>query len=152
MKKRIKIPGCRFNKYALLLYQKKLIEENFCFLKCRINNNVLVCTGSFQPNGCNLYSVRMEYVAGHEPKTTILAPEIEPSKEIHMYRDHSICLFYSPDMPWNEKTQVYKYTIPWISEWIVYYELYLLNGHVWEGRESPLHIKESDKNINKNIE
>ena len=151
MKTRIRIPGCKYNKFALLIIQKKLIEENFSFLKCNIRNRVLICTGSIQPEGCGRYNIKIEYVAGLEPKSTILSHEIEPSKEIHMYNDRSICLYYPPDMAWNEKTHVYKYTIPWISEWIVFYELYLVNGNIWEGRESPAHIKESDKNINKNI-
>jgi len=113
----------------------------------------LVCAGNLQPKYCtNIYNIKIEYVAGYEPKTTILSPEIEPCKEIHMYDDHSICLHYSPDMWWNEKTKVYQYTIPWVSEWIIYYELYLINGNIWEGHESPVHIKESDKNINKNID
>ena len=153
MKRKIRIPGSKYNKYALLLFQKRLIESNFSFLKCRIINKVLVCTGIIQPNGClNSYNIKIEYVAGYEPKTTIQMPIIEPSKEIHMYRDHSICLYYPPDMTWNEKTQVYKYTVPWISEWIVFYELYLVNGNIWEGRESPVHIKESDMNFNKFVD
>ncbi len=89
----------------------------------------------------------MEYVVGNEPKTTILTPTIYPSKHIHMYRDHSICLHYPPDMRRNEKIKVFEYTIPWISEWIIYYEIYKMTN-VWEGRESPFHIRESDKNIN----
>jgi hypothetical protein len=55
-------------------------------------------------------------------------------------------------MTWNEKTQVYMYTIPWLIEWIVYYELYLINGNTWEGRESPVHFKESEMNINKDMD
>jgi len=51
-------------------------------------------------------------------------------------------------MRWTEQTPVYKYTVPWISEWIVYYEIYQMNGGIWEGPESPLHMNESDKNIN----
>lgn len=153
MGKRIKIPGARFNKYAILQYQKNLIEKHFTYLKCIIRrDNVLICKGSIKPLQCiNRYDIKIEYIAGYEPKTTILFPEIEPCREIHMYKDHSICLFYPPDMTWNEKTKVYQYTIPWISEWIIYYELYLINGNIWEGRESPIHIQEKDKNINKNI-
>lgn len=87
MSKKIIIPGSKYNKYALLLYQQKLIEHNYSFLKCRIINKILVCTGKLKPINCiNIYSIKIEYVAGHEPKTTILLPSIEPSKEIHMYK------------------------------------------------------------------
>ena len=151
--KRIKLLGTGFNKYSHLLYQKRTIESNFDFLKCSINNKVLVCIGTVSPPYCtNTYKVKIEYVAGHEPKSTILSPEIKPSEEIHMYDDHSVCLYYPPDMKWTLQKKVSNYTIPWLCEWIVFYELYLINGNIWEGRESPTHIKESDKNINKNYD
>lgn len=139
----------KFHKYSVLLIQKKLIEEHYSFLTCKIKNEVLICTGFLQPPGCkNPYKIKIEYVAGHEPKSTILKPSIEPCKEIHMYNDHSLCLHYPIDMFWNEKIKIFEFTIPWISEWIIFYELYLVNGNIWEGRESPTHIRESDKNIN----
>lgn len=91
-------------------------------------------------------------MAGNEPKSTILYPEINPSPKIHMYNDQSLCLHYPPDMKWNEKTDIYQYTIPWISEWIIFYEIYLVNGNIWEGKESPVHITEREKNINQDSE
>lgn len=142
-----------YNRYSVLWYQKKLIEENYDFLTCRIVNNVLVCNGSLKVAECDEpYKIKIEYVAGHEPKSTILWPVIEPSREIHMYKDHSICLHYPPDMKWNEKVKIYLYTVPWISEWIIYYELYKVNGGKWEGKESPEHMTEADQNINVDIE
>ena len=111
------------------------------------------CTGWIKPRWVeDDYNVKIEYVAGKEPKSTILIPIILPRKEIHMYRDHSICLHYPPDMIWNVNTKVYKYTIPWISEWIIYYEIFKRNGGKWIGPESPHHIKESDKNANYDVD
>lgn len=69
-----------------------------------------------------------------------------------MYNDHSLCLHYPPDMKWNERLKIYEYTIPWISEWIIYYEIFLLNGGVWEGRESPTHMTEADQNLNQDFD
>jgi hypothetical protein len=140
------------NRYAVLTKQKLLIKQHYDFLQCEIDwrKNVLVCTGFLRiPNCSSKYKIQIEYVAGNEPKSTILFPDIEPGKEIHMYNDHSLCLHYPPDMAWNEKVDIYAYTIPWITEWIIYYELYKVNGNIWEGKESPVHIVESDKNINK---
>ncbi len=51
-----------------------------------------------------------------------------------------------------ERIRINEYTVPWICEWIIYYEIYLINGNIWEGPESPVHFTESEKNINKNIE
>ena len=153
MKNKIIIPGLKYNKYALLLRQKRQIETHFSFLQCKVVSRVLICTGLLKPNGCkNEYKVKIEYVAGCEPKTTILEPNIEPCREIHMYQDHSLCLHYPPDLPWNEKILIHEYTIPWLVEWFMYYELYLINGYIWEGAESPTHFTERERNINKNID
>lgn len=147
------IRGSKYNKFALLVRQKKQVETHFKFLKCRIQNKVLVCKGFVKPQGCkNRYKVKIEYVAGCEPKTTILEPNIEPQKEIHMYQDHSLCLHYPPDLPWSEKILFHEYTVPWLIEWIVYCELFLINGNKWKGLESPTHFSESERNVNKNID
>lgn len=140
-------------KYPVLVVQKKLMEKHYSYLTYEIKTNVLICTGWLQPEGCKVkYKIKIEYVSGHEPKTTILFPKIDPNKEIHMYNDHSLCLHYPPDMYWNAQIPIHNFTVPWVSEWIVFYELYLVNGNIWEGRESPTHLSESDRNINKNIE
>ncbi|KAA9331150.1 hypothetical protein [Adhaeribacter soli] len=147
---KIKWPIRSFNKYAFLTYQKRLIEQHYNFLTCSIQDNVLSCLGWVQPSGCkDKYKVKIEYVTGFEPRSTILFPKIDPCKEIHMYNDHSLCLHYPKDMPWNERIKVAYYTIPWVIEWVIFYELYLINGNEWKGRESPTHFKESEKNINK---
>lgn len=73
--------------------------------------------------------------------------QTQPNKTIHMYKDHSLCLSYPPDIKWTERTNIHEYTIPWLSEWILYYELYLINGGDWEGKESPVHFTERDKNL-----
>lgn len=153
MTNKVFIRGLKYNKYALLIKQKKQVEAHFKFLTCRIQKKVLICIGFLKPNGCkNRYKVKIEYVAGCEPKTTILEPYIEPCKEIHMYQDHSLCLHYPPDLPWNEKILIHEYTIPWLIEWMVYYELYLINDNKWEGRESPTHFSERERNVNRNID
>ncbi len=90
----------------------------------------------------------IEYVVGNEPKSTILYPVINPSFKIHMYQDHSLCLSFKPDMKWTERINIYEYTVPWICEWIIFYEIYQLNGGKWEGKESPIHLSENDRNIN----
>ncbi|SHL97186.1 nucleotidyltransferase [Mucilaginibacter sp. OK098] len=143
------IPKRRDHKYGALRYQQTLIEKNFSFLKCKIENKVLKCTGWITPPGAlNAYKLMIEYVVGKEPKTTIIHPEIQPSHKIHMYRDHSLCLSFPPDMKWTEASRVAELTIPWLAEWLVYYELYQVNGGIWEGPQSPAHLTEATVNVN----
>lgn len=118
-----------------------------------MEKNVLVCKGVISnPDFRNRYEVEIRCVYGSEPYTRILQPaSIVPSPEIHMYSDHSLCLHYPQDLKWSAWTLIYKYTIPWLVEWIIYYELYLVNGGKWEGPESPVHITDDEKNIPNNI-
>jgi hypothetical protein len=66
------------------------------------------------------------------PNVYILKPNISPNSNIHIYKEGSLCLFYPGDLHWKENTSIAEYTIPWIFEWLLYYELYQLTG-VWEG-------------------
>lgn len=141
--------GKPYNRIGVLSTQQKLLEKHFSFLSCHIRQQVLVCTGKLtDPDWKHVYHIKVECVAGREPKSTILYPVIQPSCDIHMYPDHSLCLSYEGDAVWNERTELYRYTIPWVSEWIHYYEIYLINGGVWEGPESKVHLRIDDKNEN----
>jgi hypothetical protein len=137
------------SKIWLLENQKKMMQENYDFLDCKIKDAVLVCIGWLtSPDYKNKYKVEIRCVAEKEPWCKIVVPEdIKPSSEIHMYDDRSLCLHYPPDMKWTGNTPIYRYTIPWVAEWISFYELYLVNGGKWKGRESPVHFKQEERNI-----
>ena len=124
------------NSFSHAMLQKKEIEKKFSFLKCRIENDTLICRGIFQPNNCKAYDVRIEFRAGCFPQVYILSPEIKPNVETHIYREGSSCLFYPGELKWKDTTSIAENTIPWIFEWILFYELYLLTG-VWEGEYVP---------------
>lgn len=137
----------------LLERQKELLLEHYDFLECKIKDCVLICTGWIKSeNYRNKYKIEMRCVAEKEPWVKIVEPSnIVPGNHIHMYEDHSLCLHYPSDMKWTGKTPIYRFTIPWIVEWILFYELYLVNGGNWEGPESPVHIKQEDRNVKQDI-
>jgi hypothetical protein len=140
-------------KVGILQYHMKLLQKQYDFLSYKIEKNVLICTGEVtSPDFIHNYRIEIRCVAGLEPWCKIVTPEsIKPSREIHMYTDHSLCLHYPPDMKWNGKTLIYKFTIPWVIEWIHFYEIFLINGGIWEGRESPAHFTDADRNISEDI-
>jgi hypothetical protein len=124
------------NSFFYAMLQKKEIEKNFSFLRCRIENDTLICRGIFKPEGCNAYDVKIEFRAGLFPQVYILNPEVKPNADIHIYNEGSLCLFYPGELKWKKTTSIAENTIPWIFEWILFYELYLLTG-VWEGEFVP---------------
>lgn len=122
-------------------YQKYHLDKDYDFLESTIVNGHLISTGMVQPNGCDRYQIRIDWTAGKTPKVTILNKEIEPSDEIHMYKDQSLCLFYPLDLKWQNHLKISDYIIPWTIEWIVFYELYQVTGK-WFGKEAAHGIRE----------
>jgi len=53
-----------------------------------------------------------------------------------MYKDRSLCLYFPEDDQWKISDDVHKKIIPWVAEWLVFYELYLLTGR-WLGPAAP---------------
>ncbi len=121
--------------FSAALIQRKEIEKKFSFLKCRIENDTLICKGAFKPYA-KAYVVRIEFRAGCFPQVYVLNPLIKPNADIHIYNEGSLCLFYPGDLKWKNTTSIAENTIPWIYEWILFYELFLLTG-VWEGEYVP---------------
>jgi hypothetical protein len=122
------------NCYGIAYYQKLFIEKHYSFLKCRIENDTLICVGEVQPDHCEKYKIRIEFRAGHHPQVFVTSPTILQSPDIHVYSNGSLCLFYPPDMKWKDSTKIAAYTIPWTIEWIMLYELWKLTGK-WEAAE-----------------
>jgi hypothetical protein len=79
------------------------------------------------------YVVRIRYTAGNFPRVVVLDPPLEPNEHgelPHFYRDGSVCL-HEPHQ-WDESMLIADTILPWISEWLVYYELWRRSG-VWYG-------------------
>lgn len=127
------------NPYVLLMRQKKLIENSLKCFKCGIIHHGLElrCKGTLQPTrDVGEYQILLIQRPELPPDVFIVSPEVKYNPDIHMYSDESLCLYYPPDMPWKSNTSIAEYTIPWINEWIMYYELYKITG-IWEGPAVP---------------
>lgn len=116
-------------------YEKSIIEEEFPFLSCTFTSTEMKVRGVFSPTlTSNKYDVLIRFNAVEQPEAFILSPTINYNSDIHVYRNGSLCLHYPNDMSWS-KNDLLAYTIiPWISEWLVYYELYQYYNK-WKGPE-----------------
>lgn len=113
------------------------VEKFFPAFRCRLNRGVLDCVGEIRPiDEADAYSVRVRHTVWGIPEVRIVKPQIVPNSKIHMYRDGRLCLFHPPTQPWSDMHDLHKTIIPWTAEWLVYYELYLLDGK-WLGPEFP---------------
>lgn len=124
-----------YSGYQILYIQKNRIEKQYDCFKCSIkaHGQSMVCKGCLQPvDYVEPYQIVITQLPGKAPEVFIKSPKIEINSKIHIYKKGNLCLFYPPDLNWKANTSVSDYIIPWVNEWIIYYELYKISGK-WEG-------------------
>lgn len=82
-----------------------------------------------------VYTVKIRYRLGSTPKVWVQRPTVD-ERSPHLYRDGSLCLFYPKDASWHSGMKIADMIIPWISDWLLYYELWQDTGK-WLGPEAP---------------
>ncbi len=123
--------------FARVYRQKVLIERSFDCFRCTIKgrglNSSLVCTGKIQPTEhSEVYKIRLKYDGASSPKVYVVDPELPLDINAHMYSDKRLCLYYPKENPWKHTKSISDTIIPWTAEWLVYYELYQIDGK-WHG-------------------
>ena len=120
--------------------EKAVIERRFPCMRCqevRQKMNALVCEGSIQPTVYSpFYEIRVVYRFSESPQVYILNPKIEIDTATHFYKEGNLCLFYPKDEPWKSTFRVADKIMPWVAEWLVFYELYKIDG-AWYGKSAP---------------
>lgn len=127
------------NNFKTLYLQKRFIEKEFTCFRCNIQSHglLLTCKGVLHPlENIEPYSIEIIQKPGTTPKVFVKSPKIEYDPKIHMYKEGNLCLYYPSDFNWNASTAFAHYLIPWVNEWIIYYEIYKISG-VWEGPAAP---------------
>ena len=114
----------------------KLLWPDF---ECKRHGSELVWTGSVKPSPSSTeYVVEVSYSVDRRPKVRIVSPLlVDPPKlsEIHRYKDGTLCLHLHEQ--WNQTFFMADKIMPWILEWLVFYEGWLLTGEWLGGGEHP---------------
>ena len=101
----------------------------------------------------NEYQIRIDYKYSEYPKIYVTDPyplDKYPGKKSlpHVYsnKEQRICLYYPGIGEWNKEKLIAKTIVPWASEWLLYYELWLSTG-LWLGEGlHPSSEKKQDRN------
>lgn len=122
--------------FPKLMCELGAIKNNYDCFNCKIKGDTLICTGKIQPTEFSrIYSIKISYKVWGKPKVWITDPVIEYNCDIHMFKDEkNLCLYYHYEKPWKDSYHIYDKIIPWASEWLVFYELYMITGK-WFGVE-----------------
>jgi len=84
------------------------------------------------------YKVKLTYTRGNGPKVYVLEPTLELATGTtslpHVYSnsEQRLCLYYPKFKEWTPSQYFVNTIIPWISEWLEHYEIWLVTGE-WHG-------------------
>jgi hypothetical protein len=101
----------------------------------RVRNGELDCTIRLQPSpGSRTYTVRLVYRHGRRPRVTVTDPPLarHPGAQTlpHVYPGDELCLYYPGQ--WKHNMLLANTILPWTTEWLIHYELWLITGR-WAG-------------------
>lgn len=105
--------------------------------RTRIIDGALVAEGDVRPTHRSVaYRVRIEYRAGEPPESTVLSPPLKPREEggrlPHVYPGEKLCLYLPNAGEWTPDMSLAHTIVPWIAEWLFYYEVWHVTGE-WLG-------------------
>jgi len=120
---------------SLSMAQQALgLRSVFPVARVTLKPNELRWTGTLQPSDLSrAYTVRIDYKRGQYPAVRVLAPELETAESgflPHTYNDGTLCLHDVGQ--WSVKMLIVDTIVPWASEWLLHYEMWLATGE-WLG-------------------
>ncbi|WP_200902421.1 hypothetical protein [Protofrankia coriariae] len=101
----------------------------------RVRRGELDCLMCIRPSPASqVYTVRLLYRHGRRPRITVTDPQLTLRPDAHalphVYAGDELCLYYPGE--WRHDMLLSATILPWIAEWLIHYELWLISGH-WVG-------------------
>lgn len=119
-----------------LALQQLHLNRLFPSSSTRIQSNCLVWEADLRPTVLSqIYTVRLAYTLGRHPRINVLKPELTTLEDKylpHTYRGNQLCLYYPSSTEWKGDMLLSNTIVPWISEWLFYYEIWVVTGE-WHG-------------------
>lgn len=122
--------------------QAAFIRQLWPNFVCEVHGGLLVCQGEVRPTDISrVYRVRLTYRAKYRPKVKVEDPPLrrrpsEPDVGIpHTFNQsqegkETPCLHRTTD--WSSDMRLANTVIPWLYEWLMFYELWHVTGE-WYG-------------------
>lgn len=101
-----------------------------------VRRNRLGWSADLQPTGLSdTYTIYLEYTLEKSPTVVVQSPELrdrDDERVPHRYSDGSLCLFLPGAGEWQRHMYLAETILPWTSEWLLHYEIWLGTGE-WCG-------------------
>jgi hypothetical protein len=129
----------KINKIPLTI-QANILQLHFPDSKYFIKNDTLTWKGYLQPTQkSKKYLIKIEYQSGCHPNVYVLEPAsllfAEGKIELeHVYdtKTQKLCIYHRDGLEWFENMLIADSIIPWVSEWLLHYEIWVATG-IWHG-------------------
>jgi hypothetical protein len=125
-------------KYPLpLAMQIGAMKKQFPQFTCQISRNAAIWEGPLCPSPLSQdYTTRVTYELRRPPKVEVLYPELALAAGAeqlpHIYSGNRLCLYLPKANQWTADRLIADYIIPWVSEWLYFYEVWQATGY-WQG-------------------
>lgn len=133
----------KINLSVQLLHLKRLFPQSHV----HIQRNCLTWEHKIVPSRLSQsYTVRLTYKLAKSPRVNILEPELiapEGKKLPHTYPGKRLCLYYPGIGDWRGDMLLAETIVPWISEWLYFYEIWIVSGEWYGGGIHPRRKNES---------
>ena len=123
-----------------LKYKRMILKQSYSLSKATFDLKIK------PSNVSNTYIVRMKLYNKVNPKVFVVKPKLKKRKRqmpphTYDFKNGRICLFLPKEI---DSSLYYDRIIPWISEWLFHYEIWLITGNWNGGGHAFGTIKESD--------
>ncbi len=123
-----------------LILQANKLKSYFPDSECSVKQNILVWKGYLQPTYLSpKYLIKVAYLLEKHPNVYVLKPKPlvlaeGKSKLEHVYdtEKQHLCIYYRRAKEWDETKFIADTIIPWTSEWLLHYEIWVATG-AWHG-------------------
>lgn len=104
--------------------------------RATLKRDVLMWTVDLTPTPLSrTYRVKLEMHKDGKPEVRLVHPKLQTrdgKRCPHLYPDGVLCLYLPGAFEWSKEMQLVETIVPWISEWLAHYEVWLSTG-VWTG-------------------
>lgn len=123
-----------------LAQQGYSLRTTFPDFRVETRRDELRCVGKLRPTlTSDSYVVELVYRISERPKVRVISPPLRLAPGCtrlpHVFPENELCLYLKPE--WRPDLHISRYVVPWISEWLSFYEDWLATGQWFGGGHEP---------------
>jgi hypothetical protein len=137
--------------------QGKKLEKAIPSSILRFDKNEMIWEGEITPTLISkTYRIRINYKCGKKPVIRVISEilnRLENERLPHVYSDsrQELCLYYPKNNEWNSSMYISQTILLWTSEWLFFYEHWLITNEWLGGGIHPETNSKSKVKFSENI-